>query len=857
MAKTKDLPDEVKKFDASSVSYASRLKLIRKVLVNMKAQSGSVSAAGILFAGDPGVGKTSFIRFVCKLFGLNLVILEVPHVTEEHIINIPYIRYNPVTDKVTHDNITGEQKSDFELILAESNLLSVLRNAKPISDKAYIKSIYSPRGDSNVRKLFEELGGSKTEIPAQINFVRETFRTVLFLDEFFRKTSVSIRNMLRGLLNKNLGLSKLPAYVYPVYASNIDDDGVEEIPANNQFNVIELAAPDKDSWFAYVVNRAKDNGYSIKEEVIDKFYNVLEQEHLNFKDLDADVTISPRRWEQLLFYIDASLPLPTKDGNAARYAKALLTNIKVSFTNYKTGKVSKLAAPVLQAVSDLIDDFNNIQVAPTDTFKPYQWRNVLRHQIYRKMQLGDLRKYVPVLSGMPGIGKTSVAAQVSHSLKLGLITIDCSTLSYEDVMGTPLSSKDSEGNTTTVFSDSKLYKLITKLAKENTPEKIGNHGYKYLIFFDELNRTNVKTFNGLRKVILEKEFDNGKKLPEGSVVIAAINPEDSGGGVTELTKHMVDVLDIIPVAPNWQMAIDWMENKKSELNLAYEDVADGVLDVIKSFADRFKNINAENVEPHFSLLIGDSEGVYISPREYTQVFAEGSINLDMEIEECLAKYKLTFLDPKSPHIQAIDKAAREALFEVFSGVLRGIFIKSNIDSPQFINTLETWFMTDTDASPLRNIISFAGNTSKLSLILEEALKNTNVPLAENIEVINKLKTSLASIDVQVFKEELYEFFDSQLDKMGIDDFVKDLYPLRTYNGSTIKTTKDKVPLFAYFVKELYISIKANNLSNDLQEILSSMSVAYLCTHVVAKHEFDDNITHLVEVCTDKVFAEGK
>jgi Holliday junction resolvasome RuvABC ATP-dependent DNA helicase subunit len=91
MAKTKDLPDEVKKFDASSVSYASRLKLIRKVLVNMKAQSGSVSAAGILFAGDPGVGKTSFIRFVCKLFGLNLVILEVPHVTEEHIINIPSI----------------------------------------------------------------------------------------------------------------------------------------------------------------------------------------------------------------------------------------------------------------------------------------------------------------------------------------------------------------------------------------------------------------------------------------------------------------------------------------------------------------------------------------------------------------------------------------------------------------------------------------------------------------------------------------------------------------------------------------------------------------------------------------------
>ena len=857
MAKTKDLPDEVKKFDASSVSYASRLKLVRKILVNMKAQAGTVSAAGVLLAGDPGVGKTSFIRFLCKLFGLNLVILEVPHVTEEHIINIPFIRYNPITDKTQHEFVNGEQKSDFELVLAESNLLSVLKSTKPISDKIYLKGIYSPRGDSNVRKLFEELGGSKNEIPAQINFIREHFRTVLFLDEYFRKTSVSIRNMLRGLLNKTLGLSKLPTYVYPVYASNIDDDGVEEIPSNNQFHMIEMDAPDKDSWFAYVVNRAKDSGYAMKEEVIDKFYSVLNQEHLNFKDGEADVTISPRRWEQLLFYIDASLPLPSKNGKQALYAKALLSNVRVSFTNYKTGKVSKMAEPVMQAVVDLIEEYNNVSVSPNDVFKNYQWRNTLRHQIYRKMQLGDLRKYIPVLSGMPGIGKTSTATQVANSLGLTLITIDCSNLSYENVMGTPLSSKDANGNITTIFSDSLLHKMITKMAKENEPEKPNESGYKYLIFFDELNRTNVKTFNGLRKVILEKEFDNGAKLPEGSVVIAAINPEDSGGGVTELTKHMVDVLDIIPVAPNWQMAIDWMEAKKPDLHLNYEDVADGVLDVIKSFADRFKNMNAETVEPHFSLLIGEADGVYISPREYVQIFAEGSINLDMVIEDLLAQYKLTFLDPKSPNIGKIDAAVREELFESFEGILRGIFRKSNIDSPQFMNTLKTWFMTDVDASPLRNIISFSGNSSKLSLVLEEALVNTSVPLAENLEVINKLKTSLSSIDVQVFKEELYEFFDAQIDKLGMPDFAKDKFPLRSYDGKKIKDTGDKVPMFAYFIKELYIAIKANNLSNDLQEILRNLAVDYLYAYAAPQPGFDDDFSHLVDVCVNKVFTEGK
>jgi midasin (ATPase involved in ribosome maturation) len=135
----------------------------------MKSQKAKVSNAGILLAGDPGVGKTSFIRFLCKLFGLNLVVLEVPHITEEHIINIPYIRYNPVNNQVKTDVVRVEQKSDFDLVLAESNLYTVLKNTKPIPDKAYLKAMYSSDSSyTNVRRIFEELGGSSTEIPNRI-----------------------------------------------------------------------------------------------------------------------------------------------------------------------------------------------------------------------------------------------------------------------------------------------------------------------------------------------------------------------------------------------------------------------------------------------------------------------------------------------------------------------------------------------------------------------------------------------------------------------------------------------------------------------------------------------------------------
>ena len=850
---TKDLPDQVKKFDASSVSYKSRLQLVKRILVNMKAQSGTVSAAGVLLAGDPGVGKTSFIRFLSELFGLKLVVLEVPHITEEHIINIPYIRYNPATNKTTREVIEGEQKSDFDLVLAESNLYSILKNSKPISEKEYMKSLYAADSSmTNVRRVFEALGGSKGVIPAPIQYVREHFTTILFLDEFFRKTSVSIRNMLRGLLNKDLGLSRLPAHVYPVYASNIDDDGVEEIPSNNQFNVIEMKAPEKDSWFGYVTDKAHDHGLEIKEEVLNKLYSVIQPEWLSYHDKDAGVNISPRRWEQLLFYIDASLPLPSKKGEQARYGKALMTNIKENFTNYQTGKVSSIAAPILNAVSELISEFNNVTVTPSDTYKTYEWRETLRHQIYRKIQLDDLRKYIPVISGPPGVGKTSVMYSIAAGLKLGLIKIDCSTLSYEGVMGTPLSAKDKFGNTTTIFSDSQLYKWIMQKAEENPPKKEYANGYKYIIFFDELNRTNVKTFNGLRKLILEKEFDNGKKLPEKSIVVAAINPEDSGGGVTELTKHMVDVLDIINVTPNWISTVAWLDGKKEELGLDFEDIADGVIDVIKVFAERFKNATATDVEPHFSLQVGGDESVYISPREYAQIFTEGSLALDMELQEALDEFDMSYIDPKSEHVREIDRRLRETLFQSFAGVLRGIFIKASLDSPKFMETLEAWFMADQDASPIRNLISFEGTSSKLSVLLEEAINDPSEPLAENIEMSQKLEKSLESMNIQVFKEELFEFFDNIVSKSGTAGFAEVKYPFRTYDNGKIKTTSEKVSVFNYIIKELFITIKANSISNEFIEVLSMMTVDYLCEHLVNKNDLDEHVEYVIAEASTKL-----
>ena len=72
-------------------------KLTVKFLRAAKSQgSGNMRGlGGIMLGGDPGIGKTSFIELFSDLTGVHLITIEIPHIVEEHIINIPFLVYNP------------------------------------------------------------------------------------------------------------------------------------------------------------------------------------------------------------------------------------------------------------------------------------------------------------------------------------------------------------------------------------------------------------------------------------------------------------------------------------------------------------------------------------------------------------------------------------------------------------------------------------------------------------------------------------------------------------------------------------------------------------------------------------------
>lgn len=802
----------------------------------MKVQRQEMGRAGILLAGDPGTGKTSAIKFFAELTGLQLITIEAPHITEEHIINIPFIVFNPATKSETK----GEQElssSDYKIVLSDSNLFSQISKTKKIADAAYLKSIYS--GPDDMIKIFEALGGDSKTIPDDIVKLRAHYSVVLFLDEYFRQTSMRIRNMLRGILNGKIGSHDIPKEAYVIYASNLatsGSEGVEDIPLNSDFLTLDFKSPNKDDWFAWLVAKyKKDEKVKLNEKVIEEFYTLLTEEDLNDTDIDAEVHTSPRRWEQLLLYINSSLP--AKDEADAR---ALMSNVKINFKNYQSGQHAELAKKVMHAVAKLVKETSNFEVSEHNTLDTSEWRTTLEHQLRQKMKLGHHRKYVPIISGAPGIGKTSQAQQVAADLNLRYIYIDCSTLDAEDTAGMPLAKNKKDGSIETTFSEAKLYRQITEDAKKQDAEYIAqlkekgdadslkkakdykNEEWKYLIFFDELNRTSTKVFNGIRRVLLEKTFGDNMPLPDGSIVMSAINPSDVG--TTELTQHMQDVIDVIDAHASWKATKSFIDGIKFN-DISSESSKDIVFDALLKFIDKFKtpSKDVKGDQKHFYLNVG-STPVYVSPREYAALFANAVENFDMKSKRILKNKDLSKVDPKE--LKAIEEKLKTVIFDSFKASIDTVFLKHNVQSPEFMDDLKHWMVNGTDIDLGEGVFYKKAKTANFKDIVQPYFDDASSDLTGEIEFINFINNS----DPHKFKEALTEFLMTTVEKD--DAIIKNIIDKKSFkktlNDDKIDIVeKEMVSKLEHFIRSVIHSLDVHKLSNDKREMVMDSVSGFL------------------------------
>lgn len=814
-------------FNVKSVNYDKKIEILEHIFSNMRMKQQGLVRSGYLLGGDPGVGKTSFIRDMAVLIGMELIVIEIPHLVEEHIINIPFIVFNPANEKEQSLNakFTG---ADFDVQLAKSNLFMKISDAKKVPDAQHLKNIYK---SEEMSKIWEGLGGDKDKIPDEIKKIRSNFDCILFLDEYFRETSTNIRNMLRGVLNGNIGSHDIPKNVYVIYASNLDDEGVEGIPLNKEFRLIDFEAPNKEEWFGYLVSKFnKDEKVKLDDKIIQKFWKLLEEEHLSHKDAEADVRASPRRWEQLLLYINSSLPAKSQ-----KEAQALMTNVKHNFRNYLTGAHHALADKVLKAVSELIKDTSDISVGVSEISKDTEWRDTLKHQIEQKIKQGKHRKYIPVVSGLPGIGKTQHMTKVALELNLVLVDIKVEGMSPEEVIGVPLSKTTGAGKTTDIevkFSKPPLYTKIMKLCTEGEKhfkerleqnfsaaeakdryEKFKKSDYKYLIFFDELNRASVKVFNSLRRVLLEKSFGDGNDLPEGSVLVAAINPSDKAN-VTELTHHMRDVVDIIPASVSWSKFEAEHLDKIEIEDLKEPESTEVVKEVFVKFVDKFrvKGTHAlPEADPQFYLNIGTTP-IYVSPREYSDLFVSTVDEFDRVLHRNMGKFNEDEEDAAK-----IDGVLREALYKSFSHTLNAIFKKHEVDSPEFMKDLHQWFKSSDDIN-VGDVFKKKVQVVDFEQIVEPVFNDPKKDLYDDIEFIAYLN----NVDHLKFKEDLQEFITKKLEsdeKNELGVLRKKDTPKKTLVKEKIKYEKEEVTKLEHFVREIVHAIKVHKLPNDMYEMI--------------------------------------
>lgn len=518
-------------------------------------------------------------------------------------------------------------------------------------------------------------------------------------------SSMKIRNVLRNILNGKIGNDRIPQGVYIIMATNVNDDGVEDIPLNQDFHVINYDVSSKEDFMTYMYGKYVDENadqdsnadqpltkeqeatarVSIKPEVWNKFMNELTDEDLGFNDQDADVRLSPRRLEQMLIAIDAMLPVKSEHD-----AKMLFAFVKNNLSNYMEERGSK---PLLDKFNGIISDLiketlpdgvqvqvDKLAVTPS---KKSEWRDQLQSEIELKIKLGDNRKYVPVVSGQPGIGKTTQMVQIAKNLNMGFIQIDVSNLTPEDITGMPIADMSrGTNNITTSFSDPNLYITIMKEynAIINDVRRDGRR-YNVVLLFDELNRTSVPVFNAIRKVLLEKEFDS-VKLPDDIIVTGAINPKDVGS--IEFTSHTRDVLDIIPSGGNFAQTFDYIKNK-ADLSAVSDRVGFGlheaVANIMSQLAMEFKSekdADGEKIEDIDIQPFWWNDGVrafYVSPREMTECIANTVTQIEDALDDMGWDTEQAYTDDE--YDEFIDEAVNVTA-KTFSNTFNMITLKQDI-----------------------------------------------------------------------------------------------------------------------------------------------------------------------------------
>jgi len=422
---------------------------------------------------------------------------------------------------------------------------------------------------------------------------------------------------------------------------------------------------------------------------------------------------------------------------------------------------------------------------------PDKWRTVLNNVVMNAIEIGSSKKYVPVIQGEPGIGKTAIVGKLEADryegdgtgFNLRTAVVNCTTIHPDDMVGIPHSEDVETGNRikkVTEFSKPLLYDKIHNLLKsaveeyknqllerEQAGELQGrtakqvyedweDQKYKFAILFDEINRVkDIRVFNSLRKLILTKEFNGKYKLDPGTVVIGTMNPGDSQ--TMELTDHFRDAIEIIHSTANWKEFIEFMrsvifpQTAKSEYK-----PSSYALDIGKNFLEKLPTADfitrEKKPEKEFHWAAGSSGiEIRVDPRALHHMYEDLVALMSLEIESMEERGEF---EPEN--IEEIKSSLTKDAVKVCKPFLTKKFTDMGMSGagPNFLNSFQNYIEDIINES-----ISIK-NTKETDLgsILDRFINGESKSLA-NVEMhgyMSRFDPATFNVEFERYLDKLYE-----------------------------------------------------------------------------------------------------
>jgi len=169
-----------------------------------------------------------------------------------------------------------------------------------------------------------------------------------------------------------------------------------------------------------------------------------------------------------------------------------------------------------------------------------------------ELKLAHLSNISVLVKGVHGIGKSERAEAYARKHGHHCEVLFLSHQETGDLIGIPKEKNDITYWTVPSWLD-EMYKAAAE-------------GKRCVLFLDELNRARLDVRQASLQLVLSKQIHQ-HKLPEGTLVIAAVNPDDGDYQVSELDDALKDRFVTFTLKPDAEEWIDWAKNNDVHRNV--------------------------------------------------------------------------------------------------------------------------------------------------------------------------------------------------------------------------------------------------------------------------------------------------